>query len=318
MIMKKILCAAVSVMVMAASAATVMAGSEGITVIVDGTTISFDAEPEIINDRTVVPMRAIFEALGAEVEWNEGNRTITSTKGDTTIRMQIHNTSMSVNRKEVTLDQVPVIRNDRTLVPVRAIAESLDCDVSWYGDSKTVLIMGNAKGSVVNAKIKVKDYGEISLALFENTAPVTVENFKNLVNSGFYGNLIFHRVINNFMIQGGGYDLSFTEKEAPMIKGEFGSNGVNNGLKHTRGVISMARQGQDHDDVVAKDSASSQFFIMHKDSPYLDGEYASFGIVTEGMDIVDAIASVKTGIIENLGMSDIPMTPIIIESVSIQ
>lgn len=316
--MKKILCAAVSVMVMAASAATVMAGSEGITVIVDGTTISFDAEPEIINDRTVVPMRAIFEALGAEVEWNEGNRTITSTKGDTTIRMQIHNTSMSVNRKEVTLDQVPVIRNDRTLVPVRAIAESLDCDVSWYGDSKTVLIMGNAKGSVVNAKIKVKDYGEISLALFENTAPVTVENFKNLVNSGFYGNLIFHRVINNFMIQGGGYDLSFTEKEAPMIKGEFGSNGVNNGLKHTRGVISMARQGQDHDDVVAKDSASSQFFIMHKDSPYLDGEYASFGIVTEGMDIVDAIASVKTGIIENLGMSDIPMTPIIIESVSIQ
>lgn len=316
--MKKFLCAAIAAAMTFTASSAVFAGSENVTVILDGRTLSFDVEPQIINDRTMVPMRTIFEALGASVEWNEGDRTITSTKNDTTIRMQINNTSMSVNETEKTLDSAPIIQDGRTLVPARAVAECFDADVSWYGDSKTVLILSEAKQSVVNAKIKIKDYGEISLALFKNIAPKTVENFQNLAGSKFYDNLIFHRVIFGFMIQGGGYDLSFTEKNAQMITGEFTSNGIENNLKHTRGVISMARQEQDHDDVIAKDSASSQFFIMHMDAPSLDGEYASFGIVTEGMDVVDKIAAVRTGILESLYMSDIPMNPIIIESVTIQ
>ncbi len=316
--MKKLLCAAIAAAMTFTASSAVFAGSENVTVILDGATLSFDVEPQIINDRTMVPMRAIFEAMGASVEWNEGNRTITSTKDDTTIRMQIHNTSMSVNKTEKTLDSVPIIQDGRTLVPARAVTECFGADVRWLSDSETVLILSEVKDTVVNAKIKIMDYGEISLALFKNIAPETVDNFQSLADANFYEGLIFHRVIPGFMIQGGGYDLSFAEKDAKMIKGEFTSNGFENKLKHTRGVISMARLGQDYDGIVARDSASSQFFIMHRDTPSLDGEYASFGIVTDGMDVVDKIAAVKTGILAGTGMSDIPADPIVIESVTIE
>ena len=137
------------------------------------------------------------------------------------------------------------------------------------------------------ATIVMEDGGEIVLELNPNEAYNTVANFVSLANSGFYDGLIFHRVISGFMIQGG--DPTGTGYEGPgyKIKGEFSANGVNNTLKHERGVISMARSNP-------YDSAGSQFFIMHKDATHLDGLYAAFGKVLEGMDVVDRIASVKT------------------------
>ena len=129
--------------------------------------------------------------------------------------------------------------------------------------------------------------GKIKLALNAEAAPITVENFLSLVKAGFYDGLIFHRVIPGFMIQGGdplGNGMGGSEKN---IKGEFAANGHKNPLKHTRGVISMAR-------AMDKNSASSQFFIMHADAPHLDGQYAAFGKVMEGMETVDEIASVPT------------------------
>ena len=133
-----------------------------------------------------------------------------------------------------------------------------------------------------HAQIVIKNYGTISLELDADMAPITVENFANLVNDGFYDGLTFHRIISGFMIQGGdpeGNGLGGSDKE---IKGEFSANGVKNTISHTRGVISMAR-------AQSYNSASSQFFIMHEDAPYLDGSYAAFGHVTEGIEIVDKI-----------------------------
>ena len=123
--------------------------------------------------------------------------------------------------------------------------------------------------------------------LYPEIAPKTVENFLGLIENKFFDGLIFHRVIEGFMIQGGGYDETGAHKECPSIKGEFKSNGFDNNLKHDRGVLSMAR-------TMIKDSASSQFFIMHQAAPHLDGEYAAFGKVIEGMDVVNKIAEMPT------------------------
>ena len=141
-----------------------------------------------------------------------------------------------------------------------------------------------------NPKIQftIRDFGTITAELYPDKAPKTVENFLSLVESGFYTGMIFHRVISGFMIQGGGFDESFENREAASIKGEFAANGfAQNDLHHARGVLSMARTNNPN-------SASSQFFIMHKDAPHLDGSYAAFGCVVEGMDVVDEIASVPT------------------------
>ena len=129
--------------------------------------------------------------------------------------------------------------------------------------------------------------GIILVELYPNVAPITVENFQNLVNEKFYDGLIFHRVIKDFMIQGGDPEGTGLGGSSKTIKGEFKNNGVNNDLSHTRGVISMARNS------ISMDSASSQFFIVQKDSTYLDGDYAAFGKVIAGMDVVDKIASVN-------------------------
>lgn len=131
--------------------------------------------------------------------------------------------------------------------------------------------------------------GQITMELYPDKAPATVENFLSLVDSGFYKGLIFHRVIKGFMIQGGGLDQEMQQKQAKAIRGEFIANGyMANDLKHTRGTISMARTND-------PDSASSQFFIMHEDAPHLDAQYAAFGRVVEGMSVVDKIATTKTG-----------------------
>lgn len=144
-----------------------------------------------------------------------------------------------------------------------------------------------------HAEIAIKDYGTIKVELDADTAPVTVTNFIGLANDGFYNGLTFHRIISGFMIQGGdpqGNGMGGSDKT---IKGEFSANGVENGISHERGVISMARS-QDYD------SASSQFFIMHEDADSLDGEYAAFGHVTEGIEIVDKICE-DTAVEDNNG-----------------
>lgn len=150
----------------------------------------------------------------------------------------------------------------------------------------------------------IKDMGEIKIELFPQVAPITVENFLKLVKEKFYNNLTFHRVIKDFMIQGGDPLGNGTGGSKEKIKGEFYQNGFDNPLKHTRGVISMARS-------MMPNSASSQFFIMHKDSPHLDGSYAAFGAVVEGIEVVDKIAELKTDFLDK------PFDKVVIEKVEL-
>lgn len=136
--------------------------------------------------------------------------------------------------------------------------------------------------------IEMANGKKIKIELYPEAAPITVANFEKLVGEGFYNGLIFHRVIKDFMIQGGDPTGTGTGGSGQKIKGEFLSNGVKNPIRHERGVVSMARSAM-------PDSASSQFFIVHKDAPHLDGSYAAFGRVVEGIDVVDEIACTETG-----------------------
>ena len=177
----------------------------------------------------------------------------------------------------------------------------------------SVLLMGSV---MAGEKVKVlmkTNMGDIEFELWPDKAPMSVQNFVDYVNEGYYNGLIFHRVINNFMIQGGGFDPKMNRKEtkAPII------NEATNGLKNTRGTISYARTN-------VINSATSQFFINHKTNAFLDHTaetqegfgYAVFGKVTKGMDVVDAIAKVKTKRLPN-GMADVPVEPVIMESVTV-
>lgn len=154
----------------------------------------------------------------------------------------------------------------------------------------------------MNIEIEMENGGIIKAELYPDIAPITVENFASLIEQNFFDGLIFHRVIAGFMIQGGGYTADGTHKEADSIKGEFDKNGVPNSLKHTRGVLSMAR-------TMFPNSASSQFFIMHEDAPHLDGQYAAFGKVTDGMDVVDEIAETP------VDMNDKPIEDQVIKTI---
>lgn len=170
-----------------------------------------------------------------------------------------------------------------------------------------LLIVGLSMAESPNkvlVSMKIKDMGTIKLELYPDKAPQTVANFVSLAKSGYYNGLIFHRVIKGFMIQGG--DPTGTGMGGPgySIKGEFGANGFKNPISHKRGVISMARTN-------IPDSAGSQFFICHQDSEFLDNNYAAFGMVTEGMEIVDSIAETPTN------DNDKPLNDIIIDSISI-
>ena len=155
---------------------------------------------------------------------------------------------------------------------------------------------------MTNIEIEMMNGDVIKAELYPDVAPITVENFVKLINENFFDGLIFHRVIRGFMIQGGGYDVNGNHKDAESIKGEFTANGVTNDLKHTRGVLSMAR-------TMFPNSASSQFFIMHEDAPHLDGQYAAFGKVTDGIEAVDKIAECKTD------MGDAPIEPQVIKTI---
>ncbi|MBQ2546610.1 MAG: peptidylprolyl isomerase [Clostridia bacterium] len=154
-------------------------------------------------------------------------------------------------------------------------------------------------------QIEMENGGIIQLELYPDKAPITVENFVSLVNEKFYDGLIFHRVIKDFMIQGGDPEGTGFGGSGKTIKGEFTANGVENDLSHERGVISMARSKQ-------MDSASSQFFICHQDAKFLDGQYAAFGRVIEGMDVVDEIASVETD-----KRNDRPLEDVVIKSIRV-
>lgn len=153
--------------------------------------------------------------------------------------------------------------------------------------------------------IEMENGKKIKLELYPDIAPISCENFEKLVKQGFYDGLTFHRVIPGFMIQGGCPNGTGTGGPGWHIKGEFAANGVKNDLKHTRGVLSMAR-------AQAPDSAGSQFFIMHEDAPYLDGQYAAFGKVVEGIEVVDEIAAVSTD------PRDKPVTPQVMKKVTIE
>lgn len=159
-------------------------------------------------------------------------------------------------------------------------------------------------GEPIMVQIEMENGGIIKLELYPDIAPITVENFVKLVNDGFYDGLIFHRVIKDFMIQGGDPEGTGMGGSKDKIKGEFASNGVANSLSHERGVISMAR-------TQVKNSASSQFFICHADCKFLDGDYAAFGKVVEGMEVVDEIAGVKTD------MSDKPLYDMVMKKVTV-
>ncbi len=152
--------------------------------------------------------------------------------------------------------------------------------------------------------IEMENGGVIRAELYPDVAPNTVNNFISLVKKGFYDGVIFHRVISGFMLQGGDPRGTGTGGPGYSIRGEFTANGFRNDLKHSRGVLSMAR-------TMAPNSAGSQFFIMHEDAPHLDGQYASFGRVTEGMDVVDAIAAARTD------YNDRPRTPQVMKKVTV-
>jgi peptidyl-prolyl cis-trans isomerase B (cyclophilin B) len=153
--------------------------------------------------------------------------------------------------------------------------------------------------------MRIKGMGDIKAELYPDVAPATVENFVKLAGSGFYNGLTFHRIIPGFMIQGGDPEGTGMGGPGYSIKGEFSTNGFPNPLNHTRGVLSMARS-------MMPDSAGSQFFIMHEDAPHLDGNYAAFGKVIEGIEVVDKVASVKTD------YNDKPLEPVVIEIMSVE
>lgn len=166
-------------------------------------------------------------------------------------------------------------QSDQTSTPSDTNDDTTDASPS--SESDDALLSG-----LHHVEIEIADYGTISLELDADTAPISVTNFINLANDGFYDGLTFHRIIKDFMIQGGDPQGNGMGGADQNIKGEFASNGIENGISHVRGVISMARS-------MDPDSASSQFFIVHQDSTFLDGEYAAFGHVTEGIEIVDKI-----------------------------
>ena len=174
-----------------------------------------------------------------------------------------------------------------------AVVTAVVCLLALLGGCKKEEPSPYLKGKH-HVEIEVQDYGTIALELDANVAPISVTNFIELAKSGFYDGLTFHRIIEGFMIQGGDPKGNGTGGSENPIKGEFEANGVKNSISHKRGVISMARRSNDYN------SASSQFFIMHRDNDTLDGGYAAFGHVTSGMEVVDAIAE-NTPVLDDNG-----------------
>lgn len=327
--------------------AAVTANADDISIVVNGEKITTETPAVIVEERTLVPLRGISEALGCDVSWDADTRGITLTDGENLYytwigRDHAFKTSSLVLEDTTVMDVPPAIMNDYTMVPLRAISEMFGAEVGWDGQTSTVTVnyekksvedglaekfktyeqemdkmydaycgFADGNANVVNAEIQLESGGSIELELYPDIAPQSVNNFVKLANEKFYDGLIFHRVIKDFMVQGGGFDTDMNQKESDSIKGEFIINGVFNLIPHERGVISMAR-------AQSPDSASSQFFIVHADSPHLDGQYAAFGKVTKGMEYVDKIADVQTKTIIELGMENVPEENQMIKTVIIK
>lgn len=335
---KKLLLAAAAALMLCAPAAL----ADDITVEVNGVKINSDVPAMVLNDRTVVPVRAISEALNCDIAWDGDTKGVNIYRDNTLYMMWIDKpTAFKLSPVSIEdwydMDMPPVVINDRTLLPLRALGELLGASVSWDQASLTASVTLNAdmteensgyaeqlmnyeklmfgmydaydayvrgEARVKNVIITMRDGREIELELYPDIAPESVANFEKLANEGFYDGLIFHRVIDGFMIQGGGFNESGTQQPAETITGEFISNGYPNFIKHERGVVSMARAEDPN-------SASSQFFIVQEDSPHLNGSYAAFGKVISGMYIIDDIASAQTD------ASDRPVENIVIESIAV-
>lgn len=340
--MKKLMISAV--LAAAAVFAALTASADEITVEVNGKKITSDVPAMVLNDRTVVPVRAISEALNCDIEWDGDTKGVNIYRENTLYMMWLEKpTAFKLSPAAIEdwydMDMPPVVINDRTLLPLRALGELLGASVSWdqetltasvalntdlseENDGYAVRLMSYEKAmydmydaydayvrgepNVKKAVITLENGEKIELELYPDIAPVTVSNFEKLADDGFYNGLIFHRVIPDFMIQGGGLNTSGTQQHTDEIKGEFVSNNYPNFIKHERGVISMARTMQ------SADSASSQFFIVQADSPHLNGDYAAFGKVTAGMDVVDKIAGAAAD------SSDRPLENIVISSVTVE
>lgn len=306
-----------AILLMLFALATAAGAESDIQININNEKFENQTEATIINDRVLVPMREIFEYFGAKVYWDGGTKTVTAvTDGDAVI-LQIDNDKLfKPGEDPVELDVAPTIINDRTMVPIRAVAAGLGADVDWDGDTRCVSItfeqtdkedIETVITETIPATIEIEGLGTMTAELYPEVAPETVENFVKLANEGFYDGLVFHRVIDGFMIQGGGYDKDMNLKETESINGEFKSNGFVNPLKHTTGVLSMARTSDPN-------SASSQFFIMDGDYTHLDGEYAAFGKLTDGFDVLEKISELQTHALSN-GMEDVPVELPIIKSI---
>lgn len=300
----------------------------------------YDENGGYVGDRVMLPIRAISEKLNCDVHWNQDSSGIILYRKNNLytmwvgMEMAFHLDGLSLS-SGYKMDSPPTIIDERTLIPVRAVGEILGAEVNWIGETKTVDIRYDLGGieenkgmaekcdiyqlllyeqyplyeayvngtlETITGKFVLEGGDEIKFELYPYMAPQTCENFISLAESNFYDNTIFHRVIEGFVAQGGGFDTNSEHKESYPINGEFILNGFFNVIPHTRGTLSLARA----DDF---NSGSSQFFIVHQDSHHLDGNYAAFGRVTEGMEIVDKICSAETD------ESDKPVKPIILKQV---
>lgn len=271
---------------------------------VNGSIVLAPTAPIQENGTTLVPLRLISEALNSAVSYDSKTQNITISKGETLLQLTLGSTQATSNGNVKPLSIAPRLINGITMVPLRFISENLGCIVNWDAKAQTISIQ-NQVATLPIATITIKDLGTIQAELFPALAPNTVNNFISLANQKFYDGLIFHRVIGDFMIQGGCPLGNGTGGPGYSIAGEFESNGfTTNTLAHTPGILSMARS-------FMPNSAGSQFFIMTSHSPHLDGDYAAFGRVISGMDIIEQIKSIPTN------SNDQPLTPVVIESIRV-
>lgn len=305
----------------------------------------YDENGGYLGDRVMVPLRAIGEKLNCDVFWSEENEGITLYRKNQLTLMWIGKDygffmdGIGLS-KHYFMDVPPTVIDNRTLVPVRATAELLGATVGWLEETNTVTIdydlgeieenTGTAEQCVIynsllkeeydnyvgyftntldtiTGKIVLEDEREIKFELYPQFAPKSCERFITCAKDGFYDDTIFHRVIDGFVMQGGGFDRDGNEKNQGLfdyLDGEFVMNGHFNLLSHQRGILSFART----DDY---NGATTQFFIVHQNASFLDGYYAGFGKVTEGLSIVDEICTAQTD--EN----DIPLEPVMVKTVII-